>query len=235
MYEIKDVKGDGSCFFRSLYLVLVHHGILKQTLIKICELPRTTDFATITESRFVSIIRHLLSEYSLKSKITSNAYKHILDASKDRKSYKLILEFYPEWFVKLLDTIPENVQDFRLQYSQAILKKSSWISELEILLLQHLFTTRLKTKIHIFANKAPSKKFKFELNTIYLYNLNEVHYNAVLPNLKTKQNRQTTSIQQTSLKSKVCPDNKILNSKTNRCVLKTSCKGYELIAKFYTS
>uniref|UniRef100_A0A6C0BF96 OTU domain-containing protein n=1 Tax=viral metagenome TaxID=1070528 RepID=A0A6C0BF96_9ZZZZ len=211
-YKIEDVMGDGSCFFRSLYVVLKHKKIASRFIKQFAN-----DFKLKGgEEEFVETMRKLLVNLIIQKKdwdIVHNVYQN-LKLLKRTDYITIIQTSFPTWFVSSFSYLPKTEWDFRKKFAQGVLVKSHWVSEIEVAIVAKMIS-ELKYNLQIF-NKLPRKDFVFEPRGLYLLNRNEVHYNAIIvDNTKEK-------------KEKKCNEGQILNPKTRRCVSQTSCKGYEV-------
>jgi hypothetical protein len=218
MIKLVDVKGDGSCFFRSIYKVLRHnkHKLTHKT----------------TEDEFVTNIRTILHEIVIQedatpySTLIHDIYTNLKTLSS--QDYKMLLESsFPKWFVtRFKRSLPASESIFRKQYAKGILEKSNWVSEIEVRLLSLYMKKNYKLNIKVY-NKPPRRINK--TNTISVLNKGEYHYNAII-SVDTPTQHTPKTPQSPKTKPKECPSTHIRNPKTNRCVSRTSCKGYEVIA-----
>lgn len=210
-FKIVDVTGDGSCFFRALYLVLKQ----KNGIPRLIKNYQENNLHVEGEEEFVSMMRILLAKLIVEKKdwgIIHDVYQNLKHL--DKRDYTSILKTsFPSWFVAMFRTLPKTEQVFRNKFANGILSKSNWVSEIEVTIVAKMLQ-ETKFYLHIFTGKSlPNKRFAFAPKGLYLLNLNEVHYNAIIPDLSS---------------NKVCMEGKILNPVTYRCVLQTSCKGYEV-------
>jgi hypothetical protein len=153
----------------------------------------------------------------------------------------LLESSFPKWFVtRFKRSLPASELIFRKQYAKGILEKSNWVSEIEVRLLSLYMKKNYKLNIKVY-NKPPPPRRINKPNTISVLNKGEYHYNAIIsvdtPTQHTPKTPQTPTPKPTTkqtpkptTKSKECPSSHIRNPKTNRCVSRTSCKGYEVIA-----
>lgn len=218
-YHVKDVAGDGSCFFRSIYQALLNVNKVEHVVQSLHKgpKPRKVD----TEDKFVRFIRNVLAKKIATKEdmnLISEIYNHL--SSLDEATYNAIVYSFPEWFSETFpDGIPKTETTFRNKVVKQITNAYNWAGQLEVTLTQQIFKQLLEIEIHIF-NHQPKITYRFSPDKIYILNKGEVHYNAIIPGFK----QPTPSF-------KVCPQDKILNKLTNRCVLRTSCKGLEIIVK----
>jgi hypothetical protein len=124
---------------------------------------------------------------------------------------------FPSWFATAFRTLPKSESTFRAKLAQGMRKTSSWASEIEVRLLQ----MKLGKLALVVLNTVP-KKIKFKKRAIYVLNIGEAHYNAILVTAK--------KIEKTA---KECKEDKVYNETTKRCVSRTSCKGYETLVRNY--
>ena len=223
-FTIKDVCGDGSCFYRSLYVALLAKN--KRLPQKLLQHTDATD-KSYGEDAFVSAYRQHLAYIIRRNqdfKVSSKVYKELRDLAD--ADYKLILKSsFPRWFQTRFKTLPPNLSDFKKQFAEGVTQMSNWASEIDVRITKELVRSRLGGLELVIMNQNPPKDFKPQRKTLYLINKNEVHYNALV-SLK----QVTKSPQQPTTTPKRCdPATKILNPKSNRCVLKTSCTGLRVV------
>jgi len=223
-FKVLDVLGDGSCFFRALYHSAKSVYALKHVLRRFGILVKDAT----TEDEFVGAMRNALSDMVLNKKdkhVIRDVYANLLLMDKD--SYKLALaSSFPAWFAKAFKKLPQSEEAFVAKFAAGVLRTSSWASEIEVRIIQE----RLRKFKLVILNSKPSKKYVIEDNTIYLLNLGEAHYNALVVYMKDEVDKTDAKDKQ---KQKDCGNDKIYNEKTKRCVKRTSCKGYELTSKAY--
>lgn len=263
-FTIKDVKGDGSCFYRSLFAVLKHNNDL-------LDFNKCIDVKRNDEEAFVQGMRSKLSE-QIKKRNNKDYIKdlYVYLYGLDKENYDAITDAFPDWFQRKFHKMPSTLQEFRNIYSTEILKKTNWAFQPDIELTRAFLKKCSNLRLEIINNRVP-KKYSFQHNTLYVLNLNENHYNAVLVkangstiqrsssqsssssgyqrpyyksssssnssvatpvyHIRTKSSTassKSTPKMKTKTTEKPCSSNKILNPKTNRCVLRNSCKGFEI-------
>lgn len=210
-YKVCDVKGDGSCFFRSVFNSAKAVGALKHVskrlLLKSYKEP-------MTEYEFVKGVRSSISEMISQSKdkgVVKKVYQYLLTL--DKETYATMLDTtFPTWFAKYFAKIPKNEVSFREKLAKGVSKTTHWVSEIEVTLVKKLIETRSTWRLVVLNNNEQAKRTP-KKREIVIINVNEIHYKALLP-------------------LKKCPEiTKILNPQTNRCVNKSSCKGFELQLK----
>jgi hypothetical protein len=207
-FKVCDVKADGSCFFRSIYHSAKASGALKHIIKRLASSANTT----MTETEFVKNARETLAHIILHKKdrgVIKNLYKHL--QTLDKATYKTILDTsFPSWFVRSFRTLPNTEIDFREKLAKNVMIKTHWVSEVEVTLIKRVIESKSSWRLRIINNNDQIPKTPTKKREIVIINVNEVHYMALLP-------------------IKTCPEKtKILNPQTNRCVNKTSCKGFEL-------
>lgn len=212
MVTVCDVKADGSCFIRSVYNSSKSIGALKHVLRRM-----TGSSKDDGEESFVRATRALLSDVISTGKdgrIIKNVYNHL--KTLDHVTYKeIITSSFPSWFVKSFKKLPETEQEFRATIAKKVLHNSNWVNEIEVRIAQYLIKKQSKWRLEVIHNKPDKKTWNPSANTIYVLNLREAHYNAIIltKNIKT------------------CASGKVLNQDTNRCISNASCKGYEIMYK----
>ena len=222
---IKDVVGDGSCFFRAMYYSAQAANLLPRVVKCFGGDPKSP--SPITEVGFVRLARMALS-HAIRNKkdatIIHESYQVFKALSKE--DYKIMLNSsFPSWFQRAFAKLPSTEQEYREGFAKHTLSLSSWVSELEVHITK-AFLAKCKIQLHVFNKQGSPRRFKdYKSGVIYLLNQNEIHYNSVLVTLQQKKKQIITPTKQTA---KTCPEGKILNPLTNRCLLQHSCKGYEV-------
>lgn len=222
--KIIDVTGDGSCFFRALYVALKHKTLVTRFMRK-----ASIRSFKCTEEEFVESIRSVLSKL-ITDKNDKNMVHEVYNNLRvlSKSDYKEIVHSsFPAWFTSSFSTLPKTEQEFRTKFARGVAVKSNWVSEIEVAIVAKILY-ELKYHLHIF-NNVPSKDFAFKHNAIYLLNRGEVHYNVLIvdDNDYGSKDRDIKK-QKAKEKEKICKDGTILNPETKRCVSQTSCKGYEI-------
>lgn len=164
--RIVNVLGDGSCFFRSIFVFL--NSMTRQSLIR--------------EEDFVKSMRHIICRQvrNNKNNITRDIYRNMSYIRQtDLQTFYMILESFPSWFVRAFRNFPSNEREFRKVLCQHISKIQSWVSEIEVRLTQEYFEKTHNMKI-VILNSVPKHNMTFKKRTIYLLNISEYHYNAIL-------------------------------------------------------
>jgi len=206
----KKIKGDGNCFYRSIYNSALETGNLKN-IIKCFKLyEKFTTKPTINEDTFITELRDSLVDRIVTKKdynITLNIYDYL--KTLDKTTYNAVLDSFPSWCHRSLKKLPKTIDKFRDKFARHIGKKNTWVSELEVRLfsqiLAHYRKGSIKMQIH---NTMPNKTEKLDCKTMHLLNEDEVHYNILV--------------------CRECPDNKIINPKSGRCVSETGNIGKSL-------
>ena len=226
-YRIVDVRGDGSCFFRSLYVVARHKRITVRILKAMEVAPDVVKLARKDEDAFVVAVRAALARIIRGPPADSPLITEIYDTMKtlNASNYRAITRTtFPGWFTREFVKIPRSESEFRERYAAGIEKISSWAGEIEYRLLSELLYKRLKIRLVVF-NSPPKSTRLFKKNCLYLLNRGEAHYNAIIIEWAEKEAKKPID------KTKVCRANQILNPATKRCVLRESCTGYKVLVK----
>jgi hypothetical protein len=194
MRVVHDVKPDGSCFYRSVFHLLKHYGFLyalcKHTIGRYVE----------QEDEFVVAIRCHISGLIREEKDKKHIHKLFEKLREDdTDTYRLILEGMPSWFVRKFPRQPKDEAMFREAIAHAVSRPSSWASEIDIPIFMRLFNRAMKQQVALRIVYAVPRRL--ERNTLYILNLDELHYNYVV-DTRVKQ----------------CPASKIRNPDTLRCV-----------------
>tara|TARA_Y100000389_G_scaffold40327_1_gene34894 strand:- start:3935 stop:4564 length:630 start_codon:yes stop_codon:yes gene_type:complete len=190
--EIIDVLNDGSCFYRSLYFSLRYTANINLFL----RLFFHEEFSNKwTEEYFISRLRSFLSK-SIKNgndfDISENTFISL--TSYDFETYTLIINtLFDESISLILENKPKTLKKFRNILSKNILLNSTWVTQIEIEIIQKIIDNQINLEI---LHKIPN--YKLNSKTVYLLNINEIHYNYIL--------------------CRKLKENKIINPKTKRLV-----------------
>lgn len=213
-YKVVDVKADGSCFYRAIYKSLGETRVpqVVSALKPVVKTPKVAD-----DTEFATFLRGVVSK-RIQEKDDMNIIHEIYTNLNglDEDDYAEVLDAFPSWFEDEFETLPATETAFRKEIAKAVRVLSNWASQVDITLIQQIFSQQLGINVHIF-NKKPSETYRFKSDTIYLLNLDETHYNAIIPNLK----KQPKVVE--------CEPAKILNPLTGRCVLRSGCTGLRVI------
>ena len=172
----------------------------------------------VTEDAFVTLARTFLSNTIIAhkdAKVIHNTFKYLKEQVKDRDTFELQMESFPSWWkrtFKITKWKQMKEEEFRSTIAEEVLKKANWVSEMEVTIIKGIIKRRAKIELKVLNDKIPKTLQK---DVIYVLNLDEVHYNAVVPRVVTPKKCEESS--------------KLMNPETKRCVGKTSCKGYEVL------
>lgn len=234
-FKVIDVPGDGSCFYRSLYVALSakrKHLEYINTLLAIDPSKPSEPFKDYTQDEFVLQYRKLLANVIRRgrdSKITSQVYKQFKQL--DTEDYALVIKSsFPRWFQSRFKTMPSTSKDFKTSFAEGVTYMSHWASEIEVRITQYILRDRIGMELQVLNHLPAANDFKPKPKTLYVINRDEIHYNALVVSAKAK-----TSKPKPQPKIKQCDAQKILNPKSNRCVLKTSCTGLRVIYDMHNS
>ena len=255
--EILDVRGDGSCFYRSIYNSVKNTKIINRIIpffnylyndLEIVENP--------SEKGFVKFTRLLISKLILSNndyKIVKDVYNNLKSLTKDE--YKEVITSFPDWFDFTYSSMQKISEDyFRIFIATNVKKTKNWVSQIEIEILQNLLAEIDLTLIII--NNNIKRGFRFKKNEIYILNIGEYHYKSILPaennniyydthddypkiSYRKVSSPKALCINNKSYsspkksKSKVnlkeCEKGKIRHPVSNRCVLINGAKGREAL------
>ena len=197
-YTQHDVDGDGSCLYRAIYNFLndfhlkdeFNNCVFKdKNYLKKYEkwLKSEKQSKENEENFFVNIIRQTLRDRILKSEdynITMKTYKYLSDVYHNYgiDNYKEVVKNNIDWMgsKKHIKTFP-TFESFKEKLANRIRTLGYWATELEVEIIQEILNHCSNLKIHIFIDKVP-KNYKYRQNTIYLLNINGMHYNYIVPN-----------------------------------------------------
>lgn len=218
--SVHDVKGDGSCFFRSVYYSAKYTGKLKYILKHVIGIKQAI-INDWTEELFVTEIRKAFAEKLLNGPFLNDIHAYLREVYvNSRDTYDEIIMAYPSWFTIQFKHMPSNIETFKKQFSRHILKKSNWVSQIEVEYFKSILEKSTRTRssasskapLFVIFNKVPSNKKLLDCTTMYILNIDEVHYNYILCRMCTP------------------PKSKIINPKTKRCVKENGQTGKKLLS-----
>ena len=205
-FEVVDVEGDGSCFFRSIYNYLKYSNInrndlLKNEIYKCIELGDKDD----TENKFVKKIREKISSMIMNEETTLIKDLFETMSNMEKETYKELYSIenaLPDFVKKRYKLPPKQYDTFKKNYADSVKKNSHYATEFEFNILLSILRSCVDTiELNITmidsydideindtnANypRLIQKVFSgMSNNTIYLVNISNEHYNY----LKLKEN-----------------------------------------------
>ena len=174
-YKVVDVDGDGSCFYRAIYVVLKH----KKNIMKFikCFNLRSGLKETITEEEFVKWLRTdtlaTKTDKGNDKNQSKNTYANLKDLPMD--TYRTYID--GTWQIKELNNKPKSLTEFRKIIAQYIGDISKYANQYDKDLIDVFIEGVFKINI---MQTLPELDYKFEDNTIYLLRINNNHYQAIL-------------------------------------------------------
>ena len=213
MYKIVNVKEDGNCFYRAIYISATSMGLLHDMLL--C-LFKTNDI--INEDQFVRDVRQLLHDRIINKQ--DNDVIHKTFDEFDSETYEQQRKGFPSWFNGTFPSKPSNEDKFRKDFAQGVKEMNNWAFELDIKIFKFILENCSNKNLIIttFNSQPDKKQFKFKDGHIYVLNYGEYHYQSIIPVKRViKRNNGTKSPPSSSI-FKECPPGKVLNKKTNRCI-----------------
>ena len=174
-YKIVDALGDGSCFYRAIYLVLKNNKKIME-FIK-CFSLRSGLKENIKEDEFVKWLRiKILAAKTLSGKdndISKNTYNTL--KALPPKEYKTFID--SSWNTQSLKTIPKTLKDFRTIVSEYIGDISKYANQYDKELIESLCDDKFKIRS---LQYLPELDYNFQQNDIYILRINNNHYQAIL-------------------------------------------------------
>ena len=174
-YKVVDVDGDGSCFYRAIYVVLKH----KKNIMKFikCFNLRSGKKETITEKEFVKWLRSdtlaTKTDKGLDKDQSKNTYTYLKDLSTD--VYRTYID--ETWQIKELKNIPKSLNEFRKIIAKYISDTTKYANQYDKDLIDAFIEGVFKINV---MQTLPKLDYNFEDNTIYLLRINNNHYQAIL-------------------------------------------------------
>ena len=174
-YKVVDVDGDGSCFYRAIYVVLKH----KKNIMKFikCFNLRSGKKETITEEEFVKWLRSdtlaTKTNKGLDKDQSKNTYTHL----KDLPTYVYRTYIDGTWQIKELNNKPKSLTAFRKIIAEYIGDTAKYANQYDKDLIDAFIAGVFKINI---MQTLPKLDYNFEENTIYLLRINNDHYQAIL-------------------------------------------------------
>ena len=177
-FTVRDVKGDGNCFFRALYKSAMCTNNIN-TLIKQMNRYAAHDGSDITEDMFVAWIRRSLASYMRRPRgraILRNIYDNMKSIrSESKATYMVMLESFPDWFVQNFRRLPATFEAFEAQFTKYVLRSGYWVSEIEVTIIMDMFR---RVRIQLL-NSPPLPKTTADPTVMYLLNEGEFHYKYI--------------------------------------------------------
>jgi hypothetical protein len=223
---VHDVKADGSCFFRSIYYSAKYTGNLKYILKYVIDVKKPV-LEDWTEELFVTEIRKAFAIKLRNGQFLNNIYAYLHEVYvNSRDTYNEIIMAYPTWFTRHFKHMPNTLESFKEKFASHILNKKNWVSQIEVEFFKTILTKRMRSSASasstatsskppefVIFNTLPPKTQVLNCTTMYILNIDEVHYNYIL--------------------CRMCkpPKTKIINPVSKRCVSKNGKIGKELIKK----
>ena len=174
-YKVVDVDGDGSCFYRAIYVVLKH----KRNIMKFikCFNLRSGLKETITEEEFVKWLRtDTLATKTNKGNDknqSKNTYANLKDLPMD--TYRTYID--GTWQIKELKNKPKSLTEFRKIIAEYISDTTKYANQYDKDLIDAFIEGVFKINV---IQTLPELDYNFEDNTIYLLRINNNHYQAIL-------------------------------------------------------
>lgn len=174
-FSIRDVKGDGNCFFRALYKsAMSTNNVMK--ILKQMNRYEPHDGTDITEEAFVAWIRRSLASYMRSSRgraTLCNIYDNLKSIRTESKvTYVAMLESFPAWFSQKFRRLPATFEAFQKRFTKYVSRSGYWVSEIEVRMVLDMFRN---VRIQIL-NALPSSKTSLDPTVMYLLNEGEFHY-----------------------------------------------------------
>ena len=181
VYDILDVAGDGSCFYRALYVVLKENDKIMD-FIK-CIHKRSGLDKNVPENIFVEFVRKTLSNKTTTGKDENHSedtytyLKSIYNPKNKEMLETYNLQIDSSFAIDQLRTLPTSLTAFRRIIGNYLQNISCYANQYDIDLITKLCNS---IKFHIFNDNPPSKSYNFDHNIIYLLRVNNNHYRSII-------------------------------------------------------
>ena len=133
------------------------------------------------EDEFVKLLRNHLSDkiFNDENSITTELYTNLKEQYETEPANFLMITRHSIPWMNELKKFPV-FNKFKEMFANKLKQTRYWIGQFEYELLQNIIEKCIDIIIYIFNDTIP-KDFVFKPNTIYLINLNETHYNYIIP------------------------------------------------------
>jgi hypothetical protein len=170
--ELINVRGDGNCFYRAVYKSCLLNGYT--------DLLKSLNCKTLLEDTFVTCLRQKLADRLLETKPTflKNMFEHWWQVRRTTpKDLKQIFSFMPDWYFTAFKLYSDdNFEGFLREVAENIKTSGKYAGEIEVTLFKDYLSSQGFKFVILSGNV---NNLKSTPNTIYIYNVDNEHYNAV--------------------------------------------------------
>lgn len=195
MYAIQDVKGDGSCFYRSVYHSAKRAGCLG-------EVAACLGAEAGTEIGFVRGVRGAIADRIIAGD-DGGIIRDVYDNLKGLNvaTFRQVMKGMPRWLSDEFTKMPAIEEEFRGKFAAGVREAENWASEIDVTIFKNMFSSCVGSVRLVILNNIPDD-FVPEAGKIYVWNIDEVHYKYVVPEYQMTP----------------CPPGTIRNPETGKCV-----------------
>ncbi len=193
---IKDVLGDGDCFFRALFRAAWNHGLIER-LLGCFSLGQDTNCHDILQElqtgRLVEMEDEMVKcmRIGLSERIRLNAdvkfacfFNHLRHLQREHpETFDVIMESQSDWVKKIFyDGSLYGEDEFRVAYAKGLRTRKNWVAQYDVELLKHLMNKcHLEVRVVNFTDKTNPRTYENRHdNELVLVNFDEVHFKYVL-------------------------------------------------------
>jgi hypothetical protein len=182
-FVCRDVRADGSCFFRALHGAAYKQAVLRE----LCNALRIDNSSDV--NLFIKNARRQLARSIAEDKDTRAVSRiYATFASIDKESYAAIIRTsFPSWFARHLKLLPASETRFREVLAKAIRVRTNWVSQIEVEIVTR-WAKRCGLEL-VILNQEPTDPLVARKTTLYLLNVDEQHYKYMV-SVERKETRR---------------------------------------------
>lgn len=202
-YYIKEVKADGSCFFRALYFHLKAKDLVLNFVKCLDPTNILSEKISKVEHKFVRFIRNYLAIITKNNDdygYSEENFKNLKNIQEnDINTFKQIIEISygdEHKYNKNINSFPKSLKQYQKDKYDEIKDFSNYVNEYEIELLKKLLKNKCDKdfkNIIVINNENGIMPDKFIKNIIYLLRVNDNHYQAIIQIDKRKRSNKSSN------------------------------------------